>query len=67
MFAKFFDIESAVLQKNLQSGRDILDIFQSVASFYGRIEEGVRDTKEVSIEDRWNLPRFDGHTERGLQ
>lgn len=52
MFAKFLDIESAVLQKNLQSGRDILDIFQSVASFYGRIEEGVRDTKEVSIEDR---------------
>lgn len=52
MFTKFLDIESAVLQKNLQSGRDILDIFQRVARFYGRVEEGVRDTKEVLIEDR---------------
>ncbi|MFQ5804313.1 MAG: hypothetical protein ACE5JQ_15595 [Candidatus Methylomirabilales bacterium] len=52
MFANFLDGESAVLQKNLQSGRDILDIFQIVASFYGRIEEGVRDTKEVLVEDR---------------
>lgn len=52
MFAEFLDIENAVLQQNLQSGRDILDIFETVASFYRRIEEGVRDTGEVYIEDR---------------
>ena len=52
MFREFLEMDQAILCSNLDAAPEMADIFQRIASFYRRIEEGVRDTREARIEDR---------------
>lgn len=52
MFREFLETDQAILRSNLDVAPEITDIFQQIARFYRRIEEGVRDTREVRVEER---------------
>lgn len=52
MFREFVETDQASLRRNLAAAPEITDIFQRIASFYARIQEGVRDTRQARVEDR---------------
>ncbi|MFQ5902988.1 MAG: hypothetical protein ACE5JO_04795 [Candidatus Binatia bacterium] len=52
MLRDFLQIEEATLRSNLDAAPDIAAILERIASFYRRIEEGIRDTREARVEDR---------------
>jgi len=52
MFRQFLRIEQETLRSNLEMAPGTVAVFEAIANFYRRIEEGVRDTREVRVEDR---------------
>ena len=52
MFRRFVEIDQGTLRSNLEMEPSIVAIFEAIANFYHRIEEGVRDTRDVRVEDR---------------
>lgn len=52
MLQEFLEMDQELLRRNLDVAPEIAVIFQTIARFYRRIEEGLRDTREACVADR---------------